>query len=354
MRLSRPRCWLAAASLAFLAGIAGGQTKNPAAPSPGPSGYHLLKKIKLGGEGSWDYITFDSPTRRLFISRGTKVVVVNVDAQKVVGEIPDTPGVHGVALAPEFSRGFTSNGRGASVTIFDLVTLQTIGHVPTGENPDAILYDTPSKRVFTFNGRSHDATAIDAAAGKVAGTIPLGGKPEFAVADGAGHIYVNLEDKSEELQLDSANLSVTARWPMAPCESPSGLAIDSKHRRLFAGCENKLMAILDADTGRVVTTVPIGEGVDANRFDPGTGFAFSSNGRGANLTVVKEESPNQFRVVENVPTQRGARTMELDPATHEIFLVTADFGPPSTATPDNPHPRPTLVPDSFVVLVYGR
>lgn len=332
--------------------VSGHTAASPAAV--GPSGYHLLKTIKLGGEGFWDYIEFDSPTRRLFVSRGTKVMVLDVDSGKVVGEIPDTEGVHGIALAPDLGRGFTSNGRAGTITIFDLKTLKVLGTAQAGTNPDAIVYDPFSHRVFAMNGRSHNATAIDGATGKVAGTIELGGKPEFAVADGAGHIYNNLEDKSEELQIDSEKLTVTARWPLAPCESPSGLAIDTVHRRLFAGCDNNMMAVIDADSGKVVATPAIGEGVDADRFDSGTGFAFASNGQSATLTVVHEDTPDTYSVVENVPTKRGARTMALDPKTHEVFLVTADFNPAPAPTADNPRPRPSMVPDSFVVLVFGR
>jgi DNA-binding beta-propeller fold protein YncE len=325
-----------------------------APPAPGPSGYHLIKTIKLGGEGFWDYLAFDSPTRRLFISRGTKVVVLDVDSEKVVGEIPNTPGVHGIALAPAQGDGFTSNGQAGTVSIFDLKSLQVIGQAQAGTNPDAIVYDPASKRVFAMNGRSGDATAIDAVTGKVVGMIPIGGKLEFAVADGAGHVYVNVENKSEEVQIDSMNLVVTAHWPLDPCKEPSGLAIDVKHRRLFAGCDNKMMAVIDADSGKVIATPPIGDGVDADQFDPATGFAFASNGQSGTLTVVHEDSPDKFSVVEDVPTQRGARTMALDPKTHEVYLVTADFTPPPAPTADNPRPRPGLVPDSFVVLVFGR
>ncbi len=321
--------------------------------SPGPSGYHLLKKIKLGGEGFWDYLAFDSPTRRLFISRGTKVVVLDVDSEKVVGEIPDTAGVHGIALAPDRGNGFTSNGQAGTVSIFDLKSLQVIGHAQAGTNPDAIVYDPATRRVFTMNGRSGDITAIDAVTGSVVGTTPVGGKLEFAVADGAGHVYVNVETKSEVVQFDSKNLVVTAHWPLAPCTNPTGLAIDVKNHRLFAGCANKMMAVMDSDSGKVIATPPIGVGVDSNQFDPGTGFAFASNG-GGTLTVVHEDSPNQFSVVEDVPTQTGARTMALDPKTHEVYLVTAEFTPPPAPTADNPHPRGGIVPDSFVVLVFGR
>ena len=247
--------------------VATGAAVPAASRANGPSGYHLLKKIPLGGEGFWDYITFDPATRRLYISRGTRVVVLEVDSGKVVGEIPNTDGVHGIALAPEFNRGFTSNGRAGTVTIFDLKTLKVIGSAQAGTNPDAIIYDPASKRVFAMNGRSKNATAIDAATGNVVGTIPVDGKPEFAVADGAGHVYVNIEDKSEEQRIDSQNLKVTATWPLAPCKEPSGLAMDIAHRRLFAGCDNKMMAVIDADSGKVVATPEIGEGVDANAFD---------------------------------------------------------------------------------------
>jgi DNA-binding beta-propeller fold protein YncE len=324
-----------------------------AAGATGPSGYHLAKTYKLGGEGGWDYLTFDAATGRLFIARATRVMVVDAGTGKLLGEIPDTPGVHGIALAPELGRGFTSNGRGNAVTIFDLASLKLLGTVETGKNPDAIAYDPATQRVFTFNGGSDDSTAIDAAKGTVAGTLALGGRPEFAVADGQGPIFANLEDKSEIVAIDSRKLSVTARWPLAPCEEPSGLAIDREHRRLFSGCANKLMAIVDAASGRVLATLPIGRGVDAAAFDPGTALAFSSNGEGT-LTVIHEDSPEKFSVVENVPTQRGARTMALDPKTHRIFLVTAEYGPAPAATAENPRPRPTIVPGSFVVLVVER
>jgi DNA-binding beta-propeller fold protein YncE len=316
-------------------------------------GYHVVKTYKLGGEGGWDYLALDGASRRLFLSRGTHVMVIDADSGKPVGDIPDTPGVHGIAFAPEFGRGFTSNGREGTVTIFDLKTLKPITKVKVGENPDAILYDPASKRVFTFNGRSHDSTAIDAATGKVVGTIPLDGKPEFAVSDGKGEIFDNLEDKSELVAIDSSKLEVKSRWPLAPCESPSGLAIDREHRRLFSGCENKVMAIVDADSGKVITTLPIGRGVDATRFDPETGLAFASCGEGV-LTVIREESPDKFSVAENVPTQPGARTMELDEKTHDVFLVTAKFGPMPPATEGQRFRRPPILPDSFVVLVASR
>lgn len=317
-------------------------------------GLHIIKSSKLGGEGGWDYLKMDSDTRRLFISRATHVVVIDADSLKPVGDIPDTPGVHGIALAREFGRGFTSNGREGTVTIFDLKTLQVISKVKdVGENPDAILYDPGAKRIFTFNGRSHDATAIDPQAGTVIGKIPLEGKPEFAVSTGHGEVFVNIEDKSELVAFDPKELKVKSHWPLAPCEGPSGLAMDVKNRRLFAGCDNKMMAVVNADTGKVITTLPIGQGVDANRFDPDTHLAYASCGDGS-LTVVREEAPDKFSVVGSVPTERGARTMELDHKTHQVFLVTAQFGPPPAATPQQPRPRPAILPDTFEVLVVGK
>ena len=317
------------------------------------AGYHVIKTYKVGGDGGWDYLTFDKASNRLFISRATHVIVMDADSGKVVGDIPDTPGVHGIALAPEFGRGFVSNGRENSVTVFDLSNLKLLSKIKVGENPDAILYDPASKRVFTFNGHSHDVTAIDAAKSAVLGTIKVDGKPEFAVSDEKGEIFVNIEDKSELMALDPNKLEAKARWPLAPCEEPSGLAIDRKSRRLFSGCGNKLMSVVDADSGKLVTTLPIGDGVDANAFDPETRLAFASCGEGV-LTVVHEDSANKFSVVENVPTARGARTMTLDPEKHRVFLVTAKFGPPPAPTAQQPHPWPSILADTFVVMVMSR
>jgi DNA-binding beta-propeller fold protein YncE len=317
------------------------------------SGYRVIQTYKLGGDGGWDYLNLDASSRRLFISRATHVMVIDADSGKPVGDIPDTTGVHGIAFAPELGRGFTSNGREGTVTIFDLQTLKPITKVKAGENPDAILYDPATKRVFTFNGRSQDSTAIDAAKGTVVGTIKLDGKPEFAVSDGKGELFVNIEDKSQLVAIDPNKLEVKSRWPLAPCEEPSGLSMDRKNRRLFSGCDNKVMAVVDADSGKVITTLPIGDGVDATAFDEETGLAFASCGEGV-LTVVREESPNKFSVVENVKTQEGARTLALDSKTHNIFVVTAKFGPPPAPTPEQPHPRHTILPDSFVVLVVGK
>jgi DNA-binding beta-propeller fold protein YncE len=319
----------------------------------GDSGYHIIQTYKLAGEGGWDYLNVDSASRRLYISRGTHVMVMDADSGKVVGDIPDTAGVHGIALAPDLGRGFTSNGREGTVTIFDIQTLKVISKVKAGENPDAILYDPATKRVFTFNGRSQDSTAIDAANGTVVGTIKLEGRPEFAVSDEQGGIFINIEDKSQIVAIDASKLVVKSRWPLAPCQEPSGLAMDRKNRRLFSGCDNKLMAIVDADNGKVITTLPIGDGVDATAFDPGTGLAFASCGDG-HLNVIHEDSPDKFSVSENVPTKSGARTMGLDTKTHQVYTVTADFGPPPATTAEQPHPRRTILPDSFVVLVLGK
>ncbi len=316
-------------------------------------GYKVVKTYKIGGEGGWDYMTTDTSARRLYVSRATHVIVLDLDSGKELGDISDTPGVHGIALAPELGRGFTSNGREGTVSIFDLKTLATAGKLKAGENPDAILYDSATKRVFTFNGRSHDSTAIDAEKGTVLGTIKLDGKPEFAASDGKGEIFVNIEDKSELTAIDAKKLEVKTTWPLAPCEEPSGLSMDTKHRRLFVGCDNKMMAVVDADTGKVLATPAIGDGVDATRFDEGTGLAFASCGEGV-LTVIKEETPDKFAVAETVSTKKGARTMALDRKTHTVYTVTADFGPPPAPTADNPHPRPSILPDTFVVLVIAK
>ncbi|MGE5327042.1 MAG: YncE family protein [Deltaproteobacteria bacterium] len=326
---------------------------SPAKALPADSGYHLLKQVHLGGEGFWDYMTMDGQARRLYITHGTHVMVLDADSYQVVGDIPDTQGVHGVALAPEFGRGFTSNGRTATVTIFDLKSLKKIGEAKTEEGPDGILYDPASKRVFTFNGPANSTTAIDAATGHVAGSVALGGRPEFAVADGEGHLFNNLEDKSEVVEIDSRGLKVVNRWPLAPCESPSGMAMDTEHRRLFIGCHNQMMAVMNADSGKVVATVPIGRGVDANRFDPRTQLAYSSNGDGT-VTVVHEDSPDKYSVIENVQTERGARTMEIDPQTHRIFTVTAQFGEAPPPKPGERFSRPPILPDSFELLVFGK
>jgi len=310
------------------------------------TGYHIVGEVKIGGEGGWDYLTVDSAARRLYVSHATHVVVVDLDTNKVVGDIPDTPGVHGIAIAPELNRGFISNGRGNSVTIFDLKTLKASGSVATGENPDSIRYDAASGRVFAFNGRSKNATAIDAKSGAVAGTIALPGKPEFSVADGKGKVYVNIEDTNEIVEIDAAKASVTKKYALTGCDGPSGLAIDAKNRRLFSVCSNRVMAVSDPDAGKIVATPAIGAGSDGAAFDAGTGYAFSSNGDGT-LTVVQKAGAT-YGVVENIATERGARTIAVDEKTHKVYSPTAKTAPSQGGG------RATYIPDTFKVLVIGR
>jgi DNA-binding beta-propeller fold protein YncE len=318
------------------------------APPAGPSGYHILKNIPIGGEGGWDYVATDPVGRRIYVSHDTRVVVLDADTQEKVGEVPGTHRVHGIAVAREFGRGYISNGATSNVTVFDIQSLKTLGLIPVGTNPDAIIYDAVTKRVFAMNGRSGDISAIDAADGKVIGTVAIGGKLEFAAADGQGTIFVNVEDKSELVHVDARKLTVLHRWPLAPCTEPSGLAMDTAARRLFVACDNKMMAIVNADTGKIVATLPSGEGTDASAFDPETKFAFASNGEGT-LTVVHEDSPDKFSVVENVPTKKSARTMTLDLKTHNVFLPAADFDPPAPG-----EQRGKMKPDSFLLLMLAR
>jgi YVTN family beta-propeller protein len=295
-----------------------------AAPAPS-GGYSIIKKISIPGTGSWDYLAVDEAARRLYVSHGTQVEVLDIDALTVVGSIPNTAGVHGIAIAPENGRGFTSNGQASTVTIFDLKTLKPIADVPTGKKPDAIIYDPATSRVFAFNGASNSATAIDAATGKVAGTVDLGGGPEYAAADGKGFVFNNLEDESLLLKINARELKVEQRWPVAPCSSPSSMAMDRANRRLFLGCRSKVMAVVDADSGKVVTTLPIGDHVDATAFDPQTKLIFNSNGEGT-ITVIHQDSPDQYSIVETVKTVPRAKTMALDPKTHRLFLSTAENG----------------------------
>jgi len=315
--------------------------------------YYVIKKLQLGGEGGWDYLTVDGEARRLYISRSTHVMVVDIDTDKIVGDIPDTQGVHGITIAAELNRGFASNGKANTAAIFDLKTLKILGQVKTGDNPDAILYDTATKRVFTFNGHSKDVTAFDAASGEVISTIPLGGKPEFAAADGKGKVYVNIEDTNEVVEIDSRKLSLTKRYSLKPCEEPTGMGFDVEHHRVYSGCHNKVMTILDTETGKVIAVVPIGAGVDGNGFDPKRGLAFSANGEGT-LTVVRESAPGKFEVAEIVTTQSGARTMVIDPNTHNIYLPVAQFSPQATSTAEGSKVRPTMIKGSFEVLVVGK
>src|ERR1051326_6332232 len=311
-----------------------------------PTGYHVVGEIKIGGEGGWDYLTVDTAARRLYVSHNSHVAVVDLDANKVVGDIPDTPGVHGIAIASALGKGFISNGRGNNVTIFDLKTMKETGKVPTGENPDDITFDAGSNRVYVFNGRSKSATVIDAKAGTVAATIPLPGKPEFAIADGKGHIYNNIEDTSEIVEIDAARATVTRKWSLAPCTEPSGMAYDPKNRKLFSVCSNRVMAVSDPDTGKVIASPAIGAGSDGVAFDADAGIAFSSNGDGT-LTAVGQNG-GKYEAVENIASERGARTIALDPKTHKLYLPTAKTAPSTGGG------RASYVPNSFKVLVVGK
>jgi DNA-binding beta-propeller fold protein YncE len=316
-------------------------------------GYKVTGSISIGGTGGWDYLTADSENRKLYVSHGTEVVVVDLDSEKVVGRISGMAGIHGIALANDLGTGFISDGRNNQVLAFDLKDWSIKNKIKAGTNPDGIVYDPASKRVFAFNGRSQDATAIDAASGTVAGTISLGGKPEFPVSDGKGSVYDNIEDKSEIVRIDSKTLKVTGRWPAAPCESPSGLAMDESGRRLFAVCDNKMMAVVDADSGKVVATPAIGEGPDAAAYDAGDKLALSSNGESGTLTVIRGTG-GAYSVAETVTTEAGARTMALDAKTHKIYLPTATFGAAPAPTAANPHPRRSIEPGSFKLLVVSK
>src|SRR5262249_34204791 len=318
----------------------------PVALSAAATGYKLTGEIKIGGEGGWDYLTVDSAARRLYVSHNSHVVVVDIDANKIVGDIPDTPGVHGIPIAAALGQGFISNGRGNNVTIFDIKTLKATGTVPTGENPDDITFDAGSNRVFVFNGRSKSATVIDAKAGTVAATIPLPGKPEFAIADGKGHIYNNLEDTNEIVEIDAAKAAIAKKFSLSPCDGPSGMAYDPKSRRLFSVCSNRLMAISDPDAGKVVATAAIGAGSDGAAFDAGTGYVFSSNGDGT-MTVVQQAGA-KWDVLENIATERGARTIAVDEKTHRVYLPTAKTAPSAGGG------RASYLPNTFKVLVVGK
>ncbi len=319
--------------------------QSPPAPA-GQSGYHLLKTIPVGGTEGWDYVTMDSDARRLYIGRDDHIDVVDVDAGAVVGKVTGLSHVHGIVLAPQLGRGFTSDGESNTSTIVDLKTLKKIGTVATGKDPDSFVYDEVTKRVFIMNSAGNDVTAINAIDGKLAGAIPLDGQPEFGVADGKGKIFVNITDKNQVVEFDGKTLQVLHRWSLAPGEGPSGLAIDREHRRLFSVCDNLMMVILDADTGKVIATPAVGAGTDASLFDPDTGNAFASAGGSATLTLIHEDSPDKFSVVDNVATQPGARTMTLDSKTHNVLLVTARHGHGATHS--------QILPNTFVVLVVGK
>jgi len=313
--------------------------------------YHIAHEVKVPGDEGWDYLTFEQGGHRLFIAHGTQVTVVDTDQLAATGAIADTPGAHGVALAPDLGRGYVSAGRTSTIVVFDLKSLARLKEIKSsGENPDAIVYDAPTQRVFAFNGRGRNATVIDAKTDEVVGTIALDAKPEFAVSDGKGHVYVNLEDKNSLARIDAQRQAVTAVWKIDGCEEPSGLAMDVQGQRLFAGCDNKVMAVVDATSGRTLGTAPIGEGVDATAWDPHIRLAFASCGEGV-LTVIALNASGAPEVTQSLATQRGARTMALDERSHRIFLVTANFGPPPAATAEHPHPRPAILPGTFRLLI---
>jgi YVTN family beta-propeller protein len=310
--------------------------------------YQLIKQIPIGGQGGWDYLAIDGHGRRLYVSHASKIVVVDLSNGSIAGEIADTPGVHGLAIAPELGRGFSSNGKENKVSVIDLQTLKTTSRIETGENPDAILYEPERGEVYAFNGRSKSATVIDARSGKVVATIALDGKPEFAAADAqSGRVFCNIEDKSEIAAIDTKSHSVVARWPLAPGQEPSGLAFDPAHHRLFAGCENKLMVMMDSTNGKVLATAPIGAGVDACAFDAERQLVFASCGDGT-LTIARP-GEDKLDVVQKVETERGARTMALDPVTHHVYLATAKFDP----TQKDEHGRPKMIDGTFHLLEFG-
>jgi len=312
--------------------------------------YRIANVIHVDGNEGWDYLDMEESTGRLFVSHGIKTQVIDSKTGRLMGTIPNTPGVHGIALDPEDNKAFISCGQDSSVVIVNLATLKFIAKVKvTGEKPDAILYDKFSGKVFVFNGRSANATVLDAATNAVVATIPLPGKPEFSVTDGKGNVYVNIEDKSLIAHIDAASLKVLESWPLAPGEEPSGLALDNGNHRLFSVCRNKTMVVMDAQNGKVITTLEIGEGVDGCAFDPVLKRAYSSNGEGT-LTVVQEEGPDSLSVLGNLSTARGARTICLDYKTHKLYLPTADYGATPDPTAENPHPRPPILPGSFRIL----
>ena len=340
-----PRLIMAAIGLLLLRG----SDRASAAGSP----YHVVSRWVVGGEGGWDYLAADPNARRLYVTHGTKVEVLDLDTGKPIGAIPGTAGAHGVAVAQKLGRGFIASGRDSAIVVFDLKTLAVTSrlHVPA-RFPDALLYEPVSNRVLSFDGGSDNVCAFDAASGAFVDSLPLGGTPEFAVTDD-GRVYLNLESKSELVEFDALTLKILHRWPLAPGEEPTGLALDRKNHRLYSGCANRKLVVMDSRTGQVLGSLPIGEGVDAVGYDARRGLIFSSNGEGT-LTVAREEKPGQFGVVETDSTQRGARTMALDERTGRVFVVTASFGPPPEPTAERPHPRPTVLPGTFTVLVLDR
>jgi len=317
-------------------------------------GYHLLKEIPGSGDGSFDYLSIEPEARRLYISHLTQVEVFDLDSEKFVGKVSELNGVHGIAAAPKLGRGFITNGLLSTVTIFDLKTLKHIAEVPAGKSADGVLYDSVSNRVFAFNHHGDSATVFDAGDGKVSGTIELGGEPEFPVNDEKGNVWVNLEDKSTLVRIDSQSLKITGRWPTAPCEAPSSMAIDREHNRLFIGCNSQVMAVANAESGKIIATLPIGPHVDATAFDPATGLIFDANN--GSVTVIHEDSPDNYSVVETVKTQLKTNTLALDTKSHKIYMPGAEFGPAPAPTVENPHPVPPKipVPGTFKLLILGK
>lgn len=316
--------------------------------------YAVLQRYAVGQPDGWDYLTYSADGHRLYVSRFDRVLVIDADTGKIKATIPGTDGVHGIALVPKLGRGYTSNGRADTLTEFDLATSRVLRTIAVeGHNPDALIYDPASGHLYAFDGRSNEASVVDPVAGKLVTKIALSGKPEFAASDGAGNVYVNIEDTAQLARIDSATNKVTAVWKLADCEEPSGLALDTAHHRLFSVCQNKHMAVTDAQSGKPVASVAIGEGPDAAGFDAERGLIYSTNGHDGTLTVVHEDDPDHYRVIANVPTQKSARTLVLDADGNRIFTVAAEFGPRPAPTKDQPHPRPAMIDGSFTVLVIG-
>jgi DNA-binding beta-propeller fold protein YncE len=314
-------------------------------------GYHLVKEIPVSGDGSWDYLTIDPDAHRLYVSHQTQVEVLDLDSEQPVGKVTDLNGVHGIAIASKLGRGFITNGQSSTVTIFDLKTLKHLGEVPAGKSPDGVLYDPTSGRVFAFNHHGDNVTVFGASDGKIAGTIELGGEPEFPVNDEKGSVWVNAEDKSTLIRIDAQSLQVTGRWPTAPCKEPASMAIDRERRRLFVGCGNQLMAVADADSGKIIATLPIGPHVDATAFDPATGLIFNANN--GTVTIIHQDSADQYSVVETVTTKYKANTLAVDRKTQKVYLPSATVEGPRP-TPENPRPVITRVPGTFKILVLDK
>jgi hypothetical protein len=319
-----------------------------AASAQSSSPYSITQTYTLGGDGFWDYVVPDPPSHRVYVARQTRVMVVDSDTGKLVGEVTGINGAHGTAIVADAGRGFATSSEDKSVVMFDLKTLKELARLPAAEDADAIIYDAASKRVFSLNGDANSATVIDPHAGKRVTDIALGGKPEYGASVGDGKVYVNLVDKNEVVEIDAAAAKVLRRWSTAPCTQPVAMAIDTAHARLFSGCRSGVLAVSDYKAGKIVATAPIGMGVDGSGYDPATGDVFTSNGEGT-LTVIHEDSPDKYHVVQNLATAPGSRNMGLDPTTHKIFVVTAKFGPPAPGAR-----RGTVLPDSFGLFVVQR